>query len=353
MSSPLRATMAPLFPRLHSQAETSQVSTSGSGPTRDWRLRQLFVDYIVPIHLPESPANTLKEYFATLSKWEKATDATIGELDGNDFVIGTFRRWLVDFRLPNGDPLADRTRAKHLGNLQFIISRAGPQWDRSIPTLNLIQPPAIPKPRVEVGDVEDCWTLTEIAMLLEACEFATTPRSLGLSACAWWRCLVLFAYNTGLRIGTLRKLRWDWEDRDELGLWLKIPAHAMKMKRGFKCHVNAHAEAILQRLRSLPGELIFPWPYSDGYLQKRRVRLLERSQIPTQRHFGFHALRKACATELGMISSVAAEMQMAHAGKNVTRDSYTHRRLLVEKHKQLPRPPWHGDINGRQRLLFA
>jgi hypothetical protein len=68
---------------------------------------------------------------------------------GCSVVNYVIRGWLSDF-LYRGKPLAAPTRRKHLGNLQFMLDRAGPMRRRDVPTAKLLMEwLAIPKPPLD------------------------------------------------------------------------------------------------------------------------------------------------------------------------------------------------------------
>lgn len=322
-------------------------------PHGQMTLREFFEAYAQPICLAKADPRTLKEYATTIGFWERST-ANPPLLRINDFAIAKFRGWL-EARKYRGRALDDYTVRKHLVNLQFILDRAGPRRHRDIPAARLLpEVPAVPKPKVWPEEVVDVFTLAEIAAFMDACRAATTPTKLAISPCFFWRSLWLFDYNTGLRPETLLLLRWEWLVEDEYGWWLKIPAIAMKVPRAFTCYVNPRAMAVLERLRVHKEPLIFPWNMKESWLHNRRRAILAASSIPPERHFGFKGLRKALATELGKINPLAAQLQLAHStGRSVTADHYTHKKVIAEAMQRLPQPPWHGDLDGRQGLLFG
>ncbi len=340
-------------PKLRVFAESD--SDDGSdGLSPEMRLSEFFERYLLPIPLVEASVGTIKEYRATLKHWTAATaDPPLALID--DYTIAKFRSWLSQHK-HREQLLAAQTRRKHLVNLQFMLDRAGPTRSRDVPTAQLLTEVfAIPKPANDDDEVEDAFTLDEIASYLSACQFADFPDELPptLSPCCFWRCAGLLAYNTALRLKPLLALRWEWIKTDDWGTWFDIPGVVMKKKRRFRCYVNVPAQRVLTRLRSTKSELVLPWTLSEGWFHKCRKRLFALSSIKPERQFGFHAFRKACATELGMINGSAADLQLGHKTRNVRLENYTHRRLLVEAHTRLPQPPWHGDLDGRQGLLFA
>lgn len=324
-----------------------------SGPRidGDQTLREFYQSYALPYCLVERKQRTFAEYETMLGFWEQATDDP-RLLSIDDACIAQFRGWLHR-RVYRGKPIVGYTIRKHLTALQSILECAGPRRARAKPSARLLaEVPVVPKPKVSPGDVEDVFTLEEIAEFVEACAVAKNPQG-SVSPCFFWRTLWLFDYYTGLRPETFLQLRWEWLSEDEYGWWLRIPAMAMKMKRPHTCHVCRPAMQILHLLRGTAREVIFPWGMSESWLHTQRREILAASKIPSHRRFGFRGLRKALATELGKINPLAASMQLGHQGRNVTRDHYTHRKIVAEAMLSLPQPPWNGVFGERQKWLFA
>jgi integrase len=190
-------------------------------------------------------------------------------------------------------------------------------------------------------------TLLELSRILAGCQYiAWERRRMPLSACAFWRCFILFAYNTGLRIESLLNLRWEWLVPDEDGRnWFEIPEWAMK-KFAFRCYVSPAALAAIQPMRVLQKELVFPFPYGYNHARAKFSELLQIAQVPSRGLMAnkFHALRRSCNDELVKINPFAAKLQLGHSTRDVTLNHYTSSAVLVEAHTRLPQPPWTADV---------
>lgn len=326
---------------------------SGFGLAPQMKLREFWIAYLKPMHLINAAPGSIKKHLATLNHWEEGTPNP-GLWRITDQTISQFRGHLAKCEY-RGEPLSLHTQKNHLVNLQFMLDRAGPQRRRDLPTAKLLADiPAIPKPAIEDDEIEDCFTLVEIEKYLAGCQHMRFPLELdGIQPCTFWRCAGLLAYNTALRLKTLLALRWEWEKPDDLGTWFDIPAWAMKRNRRFKCYFSPAAVRILARLRKVHPERVLPWDLSEDWFHKCRRKLMAHTSIELHRQFGFHAFRKACATELGMVNGFAASLQLGHRTKNVTISNYAHRRLLVDAHTKLRQPIWDGDLDGKQGFLFG
>ncbi len=315
--------------------------------TADVTLCEFFARWVAPVCLVTAARRNLDQYRQTLKLWRACTgDPPLRKID--DYTCAAFLRALVDRQL------AANTIRKHCVCVQFCLDRAAPRGRHNRQGRNLIrEAPYLEKPLLVRRDVADNFLLPEIAALLTACASLAAPRLIaGIDAADWWRGLFLTAYNTGLRIGTLLKLRWDWIHADDSGTWFVIPPEALKIRRGLRVPLNTAARRALEYVRDdRPAEaLVFAWPATQTWLHCRMQQLHALAKTATNRRLGFHAFRKACATELGRYHATAAGMLLGH-GANMTRDHYQNRVILAEALEQLPQPPWTWP--AEQRRLFV
>lgn len=335
-----------------------------SGLSPGMTLSEFFAKYFRPIFLDGGRVSprTLKQYLESLAYWSAFT----GDPPLDAITVLTVAVFINRLReLPGMEAqskLAENTVRKHVITIQAILDRAGP-WARdgkhSRNAELLKRVPIIEKPPVEIGEVEDVFTLGEFSAYMSACRFAG-------EFCRLSRSIALVCYNCGPRIGTAMGLRWSWLKQDELGWWFNVPSrvknlfggNANKTHRPLRMYVNAAARAALEPmhgLRRLPlvdPDWVFPFPFQEGALHALRRRILAASGIAQPRHMqlGYHAFRKAGATELTRINAAAASLFLGHAkGRDVTLDHYTHRRVLSEACDRLPQPTW-LDCDGPRQL---
>jgi integrase len=316
-------------------------------------LRPFFVNYVLIEHLVGASPKTVKEYFTTIGYWEQfAGDPPLER--SNAAAIGRFRQGLTT--LPgrkSGERMAANTQRKHCVNLQFILDRAGPKLRRDQETAKLVADvPYVKRPGLVIHEVRDDFSLAEIGWFLDACSASRAPHGLAVGMACFWRCLGVFAYNVGARPQTLLGLRFSWLVEDEYGWWLSVPKEFSKTKRGLMLYVNSHARGVMERMRAAGDERIFPWPHEEGWLHAERRRILAASLIPEHRRLGFKGFRKACGTQLADINPMAAQLQLGHGGRNVTRDFYVNRKIVAKACEQLPQPKWCEDFGQRQLTLF-
>lgn len=334
-------------------------------------LAQFYEQYFAPLRLGGRRAPTIKQYAESVRLWAAITgDPPLAAID--DFVAEKFLEGLRSRPGLVAELLADHTIKKHVTHVQAVLNLAGPRSRSCKKGQGFLDDVVqIEPPRCELDEVTGDFTLPEIGLWLEACGRAKEPRLDGVTPAEWWRALVLFGYNTGLRIKTLLALRYQWLYTHERGAWLCLAVPSADLKQGRKQHVylNQWARAAMESISppltpnpsplrtgargAIPArELIFPWRLTEAPLHDWRRKILAASELPAHRHLGFHGLRKALGTEGGLINPRGASMALGHRTKDITRDHYTAFRVMVETLDRLPQPTWRTDREGRQRLLF-
>jgi integrase len=132
--------------------------------------------------------------------------------------------------------------------------------------------------------------------LYQACDAARFPKSLPVPLADWWRALLVTAYMTGWRIGSLLALRWEDVDLDA-GTAL---SRAEDNKGGRDQLVPLHLVAVahLRKVRTF-STVVFPWDHSRRTLFAEFGRLQKAAGVGPagpKKSYGFHDLRRAFAT---------------------------------------------------------
>lgn len=312
-----------------------------------WEFYEAYVEPDVLYHAAQRHRQALRE---SLDYWKQFT----GDPPLREITRRTIRRFTEGLQLlPGrraGELLADNTVRKHCGHVQRVLNVAGPSKPQPGGELNvrlLEEVPYISRPAEVLNEVEDNFTLEELGKVLDACRVAIAPRISGIASSQWWRSLIVFDYNVGLRIGSLLKLRWEWFEQSGDQWWIRLPVRstrerAIKGRQGKRFYVNAPAMAALDRIRLPSRDLVFPWPYSESYLHAMRRRILRATGLPKERQLGFHGVRKAFATEVSQINSIAAHKIVGHSSAKTTADHYVNKRVMTETLDVLLQPPsWH------------
>jgi integrase len=115
----------------------------------------------------------------------------------------------------------------------------------------------------------------------------------------FWKTLLSFSLNTGLRLSNVCDLRWEHVDLDER--MFTIPPADMKNNDWLNIPMSPIVHAMLERLRASNGthEHVFmrkangsgEVPLSPRWVQRELQRLLEEAEIED---FHFHDLRHTC-----------------------------------------------------------
>lgn len=171
------------------------------------------------------------------------------------------------------------------------------------------------KPEREPDRIPQAWSQDEINRLfLSASE---ERRRVGdVPGSIWWTGLFFALWDSGERIGPMRKLLWD--DLDSNG-WLIVKAEYRKGKtrdRAYQLHPQSMA-AIAQ-IKPYSRRLIFAWPLSDSYIYRRLEEILERAGLPADRKSKFHRIRKSHASHAEVAGLNATEL-LDHSSRSVTR----------------------------------
>jgi len=252
-----------------------------------------------------------------------------------------FLNWLATAPSRSGDPLGQNTRRAIAVHLQPMLEMLGP-WSRRYPDAMQFweRVPYLKAPPAKRARVKDIWRLDEMGLLLDATYVTRRPE--------WWQSLIIFLYNTGLRIGSAMMARWENVDRNKPG-WLFLPGETMK-------NGEDHEIPLVDREgRWLPGReaieavrvdgepLLFgrDWPSCKSGMARTLGKIKAKSGIPLHRCDGraFHAFRGLCETEGAKINWPATELLLAHHGK-IGIDCYADPELMYEVVSKFPQPRW-------------
>lgn len=198
-----------------------------------------------------------------------------------------------------GSTISPATVNKDLRHIKAALRHA---HDRDLlpklPKVKMVKEPAKQKPYVTPEDFATVYH--------EACPLAEKPRSRGqnYTPAEWWRALLVFAYMTGWRIGAMLALRWEDVDLERGAAFSRHADNKGKRDTWSPLH-----PAVVSHLEPLRGfhPLVFRWPHDERTLWAEFARIQAAAGIrlvcrEDHEHteacftYGFHALRRACAT---------------------------------------------------------
>jgi integrase len=343
VSSKLRLFSAELIEEDREIRESSELSP-------DITLSEFYDKYFLPVILlaGKADAKTVADYRSSVRRWAELTgDPTLGEITN----VACARFIEMEFLIPgrkSGSDISPNTIRKHCGNLQRILHVAGPQCERypAAPTaFGLFGTDCYGRPRLTPFFnrppkrdklPEDLYTVEEIRRLIEASQKADSPVSNQFTPAEWWTALFRFLYNTGLRIGSALACQREWifrgEGRGKSGEWrvesgeyfyyLSVPGVSYKQGRPHLFYLSHHAIEAVQKMPRT-GK-IFPWAKTPTTLTRHMKKLMKAAEIPQEKYFGlaFHGMRKSLGTALWGVDQEAARLQLGHASKSTTEQSY-------------------------------
>ena len=294
-------------------------------------------DYYLPVRLADNPEPTKIQYQETVDLWAAITgDPPLKDISCE--MLARFKTCLQRMQgLKRFTRMSPNTVRKHLKHLQILLDKAGPPGYRNRDAAGIISiiPPWIKPPRSEdkLPRIVTPELLSQVYLATVAME---EPRLPGVKGPAWWKTLLVVAFNTQLRRRTLFEMRMDEID------WgccqLNLPSARFKSHRRQIVHLNEVAMKHLRGIRT-DRELVFPWLRSPKYFDVCFHRLQVAAGVPRKDHFGLHDLRKTAASILWEDSPQAAQYALGHSSMGTTLRYYVNGTSIVARALDaLPQP---------------
>jgi len=309
-------------------------------------LRMFFRDWYRPNRLEDASPATIADYQTTIRYWMLFTsDPPLKEIGVKH--LARFRDCLRGAGGRNGDTMSNNGIRRHLLNVQVLLDKALPADRGNRDGAGLLEKsPWIKKPRKEWPSPKIV-TAELVGRVYQAADCMTVPAVDGVPAPLWWRTLLVFAWNTGLRKRNLLEARWDdvdWQQRR-----LTVPPQRHKTGRGQTLYLN---QAVIDHFRIIytQRELILPWsggrelgPAEDSFFTRLWHRLQYAAGLELPEHFGLHTIRKTVATLLWQVAPEAAQLQLGHTTLGMTRGAYVKAdTILAGAMDKLPQPAAFG-----------
>ena len=313
----------------------------------DMTLSEFFGVFFRPVWLAGRRADRLthRAHGESIDWWVRLTgDPPLRQIDDC-----TAARFLVELAAQpgrGGRPLSDHTLAKHRRHLQTVLDLTGPRGKTCRRGQKLLaEPPYLEPVAVETVVAKGHFSVPQIERIVRATRIMTTPRVDGVQAPDWWRAIIITAYYTGLRIGTLRRLEFAWL----IGEQLRIPGAAAKQKKSQTQFVHPRALEAIQNIRTA-RRLIFECSHGSWWIDKLHRRIQAAAGLAECDRWGWHGYRRAHATDLAMIDVEAARLSLNHSQLETTRRHYIAPRVTKRAIKKLPELRTGDD--PQMRLLF-
>lgn len=138
-----------------------------------------------------------------------------------------------------------------------------------------------------------------------------------------------FTILTAARTGEVRGAAWGELDL-ERGLWV-IPADRMKAKREHRVPLCERALAILEEVRGLSEQWVFPTPRGDEPMSTNAMlKVLERMGVEVTTH-GFRSAFRDWAAETTNFPREVVEMALAHSIRDKVEAAYRRGDLFAKR----------------------
>ncbi len=300
-----KARRRPLFP--HDRRET---------------LCTFFETFYLPNQLQAVDAKpcTIELYRTVLRRWAAVTgDPPLEKITVETLTL--FRLFLEKCRGNKGRPRASmHTIRKGLRHVLTVLNKAGPAGPRARDAAGILpSTPWIRSPKAE-DSVPRTVSPEILSAVYDAAACMDSPWVEGIKPPAWWKALIVLAFNTSLRRRTLFEMRLDeisWNERKIL-----LGGDRFKNRRKMTVHLNAVALEHLQTIRAPQRELVFPFPFGQRHFDTLFHRLQTIAGIPKKEWFGLHVIRKTAASILWDFAPETAQLALGHSTAEVTRRYY-------------------------------
>jgi len=281
----------------------------GDNPTLSDFLRSVYVPS--RLEISDGAVEQIEAAIAVAERWAGRP------LRVDDLTEDMLRGFLSDYR-------ASRAAATVNSKRRHLLSLWQCAWEEGL----LPSPPKRRKIRTARAEprIPEAWTAEEIGRILESA--SQEPQA------AWWRSLILVAYDTGERIGAILATTPGDIDPDRGYIVFR------RTKNGQPrwCPLAQDTLAECRRLLGAPRERLWHWPYRREALYRRFRRICERAGVPVGWGQGslFQRLRRSTAS----LIAAAGGNPSAHIGNTeaVCRRHYLDPRFQSNQLGLLPRP---------------
>lgn len=253
----------------------------------------------------------------------KYTGHSVLVADLNDNLISGHMQWMVDRGLSRATINSARAAILALWReayRQELVER--------LPTVRKLQ---------GHKRLPTAWSVGELERILQAA--ASLRGRVGQQLAAdWWPALILFLYDTGLRIRSALAVQRDGVDL-ETG-WVTVEAQTQKHKVEQRFRLTDQTIEAIRAIWLPPRKKLFYWPGHLREIWRWFGKILRKADLPDTGRHKFHMLRRTCATHLAAVAGVeTAAKHLGHSSSDVT-DRYIDPRFLAEHDttRLLPRP---------------
>jgi integrase len=250
-------------------------------------------------------ANNHKETEAALVHFERLVrPKKVAAISTSDVALYVARR-RKEGGIRKGDLVSPATINKELRHLRAVFRKAHKLgYLPAAPHFDFVREPKKLPCRVPPD---------HLALLYQACDVARRPSGVPYPPATWWRGLLVFAYMTGWRIGSILALK-----RTDVDFDAGTAFSLAEDNKGGRDQAIALHPLVLEHLRQLPSfeVVFFPWPHHERQLYENFEAIQRAAGVRPSRgksRYGFHDLRRAFATlNAGRLSADVLQALMQH-----------------------------------------
>jgi integrase len=298
-------------------------------------LSRFYEEHYLKQCLPGAASTTIAQHRHTLVRWAALTgDPPIAEI--TNATLCAYRDCISKVRGRREEFLSPNSVRKELRVIQTWLNKAGPAGPRNRDAFGIIEFVPWVRPPKQIFREPRFVTPESLNAVYVAARKMKAPVNSGVSACDWWRALLVLAYNTGLRRGALFSLRLDdvhWDER-----FLVVKPEPSKTGRGQRVPFNQVVADHLHAIKSV-RDLILPWPRHKRKFDSAFHELQSLAGLPEKDQFGLHDLRRTASTVLWEHSPAAAQLMLGHESSSTTTRYYVQQRGILSRAVEgMPQP---------------
>lgn len=183
------------------------------------------------------------------------------------------------------------------------------------------------------------WTLHELEQLLKvSSRLPGDMRNSGIPRAEWWTSLILFLYDSGVRISAA--LAVSPGDMDLVARRVVLRSESSKTRLEQHCSISEQTAESIEAHLDPRRDRVWPWGRHQNELWSGLRSILMKAGLPSDRRCLFHRLRRTTASHMAKATSIAAaQRQLGHTSEQMTR-RYIDPRFVanVDAAHVLPRP---------------
>jgi integrase len=250
-----------------------------------------FVDqYDLERGLKKESARQYKTVARHISRWAGR------ELGVHEINPDVFNRWLRDLQETTVSPATVANRRRHL----LALWRAAADHGLAEEPPRRLRPAKVPysPPRA--------WTVDEIKTLLATCRRLRRTRKGKMPRSVWWSLAVKVAWESGLRLTDVLRLRCDHIQPDGL-----VVMGQSKTGRPIVFRLSESTIALLnESLQTHPRKLVCPWTATKESFRRQFALIVRRAGI---RKGSWKWIRRSSATDVEKACPGAGAAHLGHA----------------------------------------